>query len=141
MSIFDREVTPLEPFDPATPRLTFEEVRELVAALNVSTLTALSAGPREEAGQCRLCDALISQEDLNGSRKSEIAVDLLRAWHDNIDLPPVLMDGIYGRDRCRPVPVTIDDARHGILGPLAYARCTTVYALAQVELAYRWTKP
>lgn len=140
MSIFDRTSTPLDPFDPSTPWLTYEEIRELVGALQGVTLSLLALGPLSEAeGGCRLCEALGDQEVIDGSRKGEIAVDLLRAWHDSLDLSPAVLDVLYDRDGY--APKRIDDARHAVLGNLAYARCCTVYALARVELAHRWTKP
>lgn len=135
MSIFDRTVTPLEPFDLSTPRLTFEEIGELVGALDSVTLATLAMGPK--AHGCRLCASLRDQEVISGSRKSEIAVDLLRAYHDNLDLSSSMLAALYDRDGWAPKP--IDDARHGILGNLAYARCSTIYAVARVELVRRVT--
>lgn len=109
--------------------LTYGEIKRSVAKLPDEVLADLVLGPmpdgvsQSERDDCRLCVVL---EDHRGDGGP---VDQLLEWHDlerkTFDLIR-LADGDDLVDEC--VALT---------GALSYARCTTVYALAEAEAGVR----
>lgn len=144
----DRNFTPLEPFDLATPRLTYEEVRVLVGDLGDLALSHLASGPIELDGECRVCEACdVAEGHAEPPDQDEVAAaKMLRAWHDNLGWSGFLVDnaiepafqGALNRGAVeQPLIDQVIEERHVALGRLAHARCCVIYALATVEMIER----
>lgn len=133
-----------------TPLLDYDEVAVLVGRLPDGVLAELRLGPVD--GGCRVCRALnqILPQSANQMVEAEEdpdgpvwAAHTLQEWHDNLKVPTVLQ-AIIGRWVTRAAEYervanairgdqSEEEGGHSLLGHLAYARCCTIYALADLE--------
>ena len=121
---------------PAT-RLTFDEVRLLVAGLSTRALGQLMEGPlpddKAAPNDCRVCMVL------GGLTQFSNAAAKLKEWHEFWDETEAI-DELSRAWRNAPEPHLARRALvewRRIAGELSYARNATIYALAQVELLIR----
>lgn len=129
-----------------TPVFTHEEVTELVATLPASTLAVLAQGPIEREKACRACDALEPLLPVHPSEPPEAAGEVafaayqLKRWHDNLGVSEHFAEIVTRRI----VPVReyqrVEDEVFSLTGQIMYARCSTLYAMAGLELAFRAAK-
>lgn len=141
-----------------TPVLDYDEVAVLVGRLPDGVLAELRVGPvgdRDFRG-CRVCRALnqILPQSANQMVEAEEEPDgpvwaahTLQEWHDNLQVPAILK-GVIGRwvtadreyERAANALRGDESEEEGgfsMLGHLAYARCCTIYALAELEFTRR----
>lgn len=119
-----------------TADLPLEEVRRLIEFLSDATLHELAEGPLPDlepgdpgyvdAGDCRVCQAL-------GPLTSSGPAKALLTWHDLVTESFDIVRGFTRAEVDRPIVREVQE----MIGALSYARCCTIYALADAELARR----
>jgi len=117
----------------ADDRLTYGDVRDLIAGLSSPLLEQLAEGPlpdkMEDGYDCRICMVLGARAAV-----SPPAAELKR-WHeffeDTVALDRLLKDpfGLFDKEA--------KEEWVRVAGELSYARNCTIYALAQAELLSR----
>lgn len=122
--------------------LAFDEVKRFVAALPDAAIAELVKGPLPdlsvgdkgygEEEDCRVCLAL------DALRADGGPADALLDWHDfvskSFDMVRLIAQSKSvsdGRER------QLTEECQAMIGGLSYARCTTIYALAELEFSQR----
>lgn len=115
------------------PRLTLDDVLELVAGLPYEAIEQLAEGPMPAKGMCRVCGVLKSL------LRSSPEAAALYGWHDFFEDTPAL-DAITKNWQLR----SSEEERHAfrkafgewkrVSGMLSYARCATIYLAARLYL-------
>lgn len=115
----------------ADDRLTYSDIRDLVAGLSSPLLEQLAEGPlpdkKEDGYDCRVCMVLGGRAAV-----SPPAAELKR-WHeffeDTVALDRLLKDSLIDKEA--------KEEWVRVAGELSYARNCIIYALAQAELLGR----
>lgn len=117
-----------EPYDPKTPRLSYDQVAVAVMKLPTEALAILMRGPIEVSGTCNVCRALetlVEAEDVNAT--------LLQEWHDDLGFSEHYADTLKKRVINPDALDAMIEEGTQVLGSIQYARCCVIYALARVE--------
>lgn len=119
--------------------LSYGEVKRSVHALPDEAIAELTKGPLPDlkhggytgGEDCRVCQALKPLDDEGGPAAA------LLEWHDFVSKTFVMVRQIADSDLGEGDEDRLTDECLAMIGGLSYARCTTIYALAEAEAGVR----